>query len=171
VESATAPAADGAAVASDGHGDDERPLGAYAALTAGFAVTAAGGLAAARVKGVSVQERIGGWEIVTAGIASQRVSRHLTRSKTTGFVRAPFTRHRGASGGGEVDEIARGTGLRRALGELLTCPYCIGTWVSAAFVIGLIVAPRATRLLAALFTVESLADFVQLAYGAARRRT
>jgi Protein of unknown function (DUF1360) len=170
VESATAPAAGDGAVATDGHADDERPLGAYAALTAAFAVTGAGAVSAARARDVRVQERIGAWEIVTAGVATQRVSRHLTRSKSTSFVRAPFTRHRRGTGGGEVDEVARDSGLRRAVGELLTCPYCLGTWISAAFVAGLVVAPRATRLVAALFTVESLADFLQLVYGAGRRR-
>jgi Protein of unknown function (DUF1360) len=170
VEAATAGAAGAGAAASDGDADDERPLGAYAALTATFMVVGAGALAAARNRDVPVRERIAAWDIVAAGVASQRVSRHVTRSKSTGFVRAPFTRYMGAAGGGEVREEARGSGLRRAIGELLTCPYCLSTWVSAAFVIGLVAAPRTTRLVAALFTVETLADFLQLAYGAGRRR-
>ena len=29
------------------------------------------------------------------------------------------------AGHGELEEHARGTGMRRAVGQLLTCPYCI----------------------------------------------
>lgn len=40
--------------------------------------------------------------------------------------------------------------MRRAVGQLLTCPYCIGQWVAGGFTLGLVAAPRPT-LLAAMF--------------------
>jgi hypothetical protein len=64
----------------------------------------------------------------------------------------------------------RGSGPRKALGELLTCPFCVGQWVATSFVLGLVLAPRATRLVASTFTAVAAADFLQLAYTAAEDR-
>lgn len=63
-----------------------------------------------------------------------------------------------------MSEEARGAGLRRAVGELLVCPYCVALWVSAGLSLGLVYAPRVTRL--ASFTLSSLAlaDALQVAY-------
>jgi hypothetical protein len=63
-----------------------------------------------------------------------------------------------------VSEEPRGHGLRRAVGELITCPYCIGLWVSAAFAAGLLVAPRFTRWVAAVLAAVFGADVLQVAY-------
>ena len=58
-----------------------------------------------------------------------------------------------------------------AVGELLVCPYCIAQWIAGAFTVGYVVAPRATRLLAATWTVHAIADGAQLAYSAAENRS
>ncbi|MEA2385083.1 MAG: hypothetical protein QOH72_5054 [Solirubrobacteraceae bacterium] len=58
----------------------------------------------------------------------------------------------------------RGRGLRRAVGELLVCPYCIGLWVSAGFTAGLLVAPRFTRWVAAVRSALFGAEVLQIAY-------
>jgi hypothetical protein len=79
-------------------------------------------------------------------------------------VRAPFTRFEDDAGPGEVSEAARGHGLRRAIGELLVCPYCLDLWIGAALTAGLLVAPRATRWLATVLTVLFGADLLQIAY-------
>ena len=55
-------------------------------------------------------------------------------------------------------------GLRRAIGELLTCPFCLGTWIASGFIYGYIFAPRVTRSLASIFAVSGLADFLQQLY-------
>jgi hypothetical protein len=83
------------------------------------------------------------------------------------FARAPFTRFQRPSGHGEVEEEARGEGLRRGIGELLVCPYCIGLWVAGAFSVGRIVRPRETRVVAAAFTMLFISDCLQIAYKAA----
>ena len=41
----------------------------------------------------------------------------------TSFLRSPFTRYTGEAQPSEVSEEPRGRGLRRAVGELLVCPY------------------------------------------------
>jgi hypothetical protein len=52
---------------------------------------------------------------------------------------------------------------------LLTCPFCLDVWVTTAFVIGLVFAPRLTRLVSGSFTALAGADFLQLAYAWAQQ--
>jgi hypothetical protein len=149
---------------------EDRPLGSYAVLTASFGVALGGALVALRASGRELPERPAASDLVLAGVATHKVSRLLARDKVTSFLRAPFTRYQEPGGQGEVEEQARGRGPRRAVGELLTCPYCLGQWVAAGFAVGLVAAPRATRFAAGLYVTETIADFLQLAYRAAEDR-
>jgi hypothetical protein len=97
-------------------------------------------------------------------VATHKASRLIAKDRVTSTIRAPFTRFEDDAGTGEVSESARGHGLRRAIGELLICPYCIGLWIAAAFTAGLIVAPRPTRWIAATFSALFGADILQIAY-------
>jgi Protein of unknown function (DUF1360) len=87
----------------------------------------------------------------------------MTKSRVTSVVRAPFTRYEKSAGAGEVEERPRGRGLRRAIGELVSCPFCLGTWIACVGVAGLVTRPRLTRALASIFGVGSIADFIQQA--------
>jgi hypothetical protein len=147
--------------------DEHRPLLGYAVLMSVFGAGMTGGLLAARRTGRSLPERFAAQDLVMAGIATQKLSRLITKDKITSVVRAPFARFQEKSGHGEVEEAARGRGLRYALGELLVCPYCIAQWIAGAFTLGFVFAPRVTRLLAAMWTVHAVADAAQLAYSAA----
>jgi hypothetical protein len=148
-----------------------RPLAGYAALAGAFGVAFGGSLAAARAAGRELPEQFSAKDLVLIGVATHKLSRLLTKDKVTSFLRAPFTRFQESSGHGEVEEEARGTGLRYALGELLICPYCIAQWVAGGFVVGQVVAPRYTRLLTAMWTAHAVADAAQLAYSAAEKRS
>jgi hypothetical protein len=91
----------------------------------------------------------------------------VTRDRVTSAVRAPFTRFQDDAGPGEVNEAARGRGLRRAIGELLVCPYCLGMWVSAALTASLLVFPRFTRWVCTVLTAFFGSEVLQLAYSRA----
>ncbi|WP_196807427.1 DUF1360 domain-containing protein [Candidatus Solirubrobacter pratensis] len=152
-------------------GDDEhRPLAGYSILSTAFAGAFAGALIVALRRGRPLPDRISTRDLVLAGIATHKVSRLVAKDKVTGFLRAPFTRFQERSGHGEVEEEARGRGLRRAVGELLICPYCVGQWVAGGFTVGYVYAPRLTRLLAGMWTMHAIADGLQLAYVAAEDR-
>jgi Protein of unknown function (DUF1360) len=146
---------------------DERPLGAYTGLTAAFGVALGGALIALRRE---LPERIAARDLALAGIATHKLSRLLAKDKVTSFIRAPFTRYQEPAGHGELEEAPRGSGARYAIGELLVCPYCLAQWVAAGFVVGLVAAPRPTRVVAGIYAAETLADFLQLAYAAAEDR-
>ena len=49
------------------------------------------------------------------------------------------------TGAGKTVE-PKGQGVQRSLGELISCPICAGTWISAALVYGLHLLPNPTRL-------------------------
>ena len=85
-------------------------------------------------------------------------------------LRAPFTEFEESGGPSEFEESARGDGARKAVGELLVCPYCLGLWVVSAFSLGLVFAPRLTRFLAAVFSALTISDFLQIAYKAAEEK-
>jgi hypothetical protein len=156
--------------AEGGYAHDHRPLAGYSALTATFAAGFAGSLVAARRAGRELPDGYGPWDVITVGAATHKLSRQISKDRVTSFLRAPFVRYRGSGGKGELSEEPRGRGLRLALGELLGCPYCLGQWVSAGFGVGLVTAPRLTRLLAFIYAAETVADFLQLAYRATEDR-
>lgn len=104
------------------------------------------------------------------GVASHKLSRLISKDKVTSPLRAPFTELEGSGGPGELEERARGGPVRKMIGELLICPYCIGLWVVAAFSFGLLFAPRTTRFVASVFSALTVSDFFQVAYKAAEEK-
>jgi len=97
------------------------------------------------------------------------VSRLLAKDSVTSPLRAPFTSFAAAQGESEIAERARGSGAAQAVGELVSCPFCLDQWVATGFVAGAVLAPRQTRPVASLFAVVAGADWLQVAYAAARR--
>jgi hypothetical protein len=156
----------GSVEAFDGHSEQYRPLGSYLVLTGAFNGIVAAGLVAASRAG-RPPERIRLGDVALGAVATYKLSRLVAKDRVTSGLRAPFTRFQEDSGHGEVEEAARGTGLRRAIGELLVCPNCLAQWVSAGFTAGFISAPRATRAVAAMFAVYAGADVLQIAHGEA----
>ena len=129
-----------------GHSPErERPLGGYAVLMALFGAAAGAFSAWFRRSGRKLPDRMSAGDLALVTVATHKASRLIAKDRVTSAVRAPFTRYQHDDGPGEVSEAARGHGLRRAVGELLVCPYCIGMWISAGLVAGLLVAPRFTR--------------------------
>jgi len=141
-----------------------RPLLAYAVLAGGFA-GAFGAFVAARRAGDGLPERIAPADMALLGIATHKLSRTITKDRIAAFVRAPFAEPRAESDlPGEVEDRARGDGMRAAVGQLVTCPRCLSMWIAAGFVGGFVVAPRETRLVAALLSTVTLSDFLQATY-------
>jgi hypothetical protein len=155
-----------------GYADPEhRPsFASYAAFSALFNAGLAAGVLAARRAGHELPERIDGRDLLITGVATHKLSRLIAKDKVTAFARAPFTEYQGKGGPGEVEEGARGEGLRRTVGELLTCPYCLGLWLSGSFHLGLLTAPRTTRFLASILAGLTISDFLQIAYKAAEEK-
>jgi hypothetical protein len=105
-------------------------------------------------------------DIALLGVATHKLTRIVTKDWVTAPVRAPFVRYEGSAGGGEVKEKARGRGLGKAIGDLLTCPWCTGPWVAGALMAGLVSRPRPTRVVAAAFSAVAVSDFLHQVYEA-----
>jgi uncharacterized protein DUF1360 len=146
------------------------PFAAYATFATVFHAAMAGAVAAAKRSGRDLPEHVRAGDVALIGTASFKLSRLISKKKVTAFVRAPFTELEGRGGPAELEEHPRGSGLRRAMGELLVCPYCLGLWASGAFHAGLLFAPRATRFSASVLTAMAISDFLQIGYRAAEDR-
>ena len=146
--------------------EDRPPFAAYATFALVFNGALAGAVAAAKRSGRDLPERVELQDLVLIGAASYKLSRLVAKKKITSFVRAPFTELEGTGGPAELEEKARGSGLRRAVGELLICPYCLGLWASGGFHAGLLFAPRSTRFTTSVLSAMTISDFLQIAYKA-----
>lgn len=138
----------------------DRPIRAYAGLLAVHGGLVGGALALAMRRG-KVPGRIRLGDLALGAVATYKLSRLLTRSAVTSPLRAPFTGEAELTGPAEVAEEVEGEGLRRAVGELLTCPFCLGHWIATAYGLGLAFAPDLTRTLAGMLAVEAGADALQ----------
>ncbi|NYI99088.1 hypothetical protein HNR12_005365 [Streptomonospora nanhaiensis] len=151
-------------------GGASRPTRAYFAtlLTYGGCLAALAGLT--RLRGRTLPDSLSPRDLFLISLSTHKLSRTLAKDPVASPLRAPFTRFKGASGPAELHEEVRGTGARHAVGELLTCPFCLAQWVATAHVAGLIFAPRATRLAAGTMTAVAFSDWLQLAYAWLQQR-
>jgi Protein of unknown function (DUF1360) len=145
------------------------PHGSYTAFVAAYNLAFAGALLGARLAGRKLPKP-GLEEIALYGVATHKLSRLLAKERVTAPLRAPFAEHQKTGGPAEVEERPRGNGPRRAIGELVTCPYCLDQWVASGFAVASIFAPRATRLTAGVFATVAIADFLQIGYKLGQRR-
>lgn len=146
---------------------EDRPLRGYAVAMGTYGALTAGVVALARRRGRSLPE-VTLRDLALFGLATHRASRLLTKDAVTSPLRAPFTRYESPGAPSELNESVRAQGsVGHAVGELLTCPFCLGQWVATGFVAGSVFAPRATRLVAAVFAAVGISDFLQYAYAGA----
>src|SRR4051794_27742145 len=145
--------------------DEEKPLAQYGVLIAAFNAALGGLLVAWRSR---LPERFSAGDLALLTVGTHKLSRLIAKDKVTAPLRAPFTRYEEDAGPSEVSESPRGSGFRLAIGELISCPFCVTQWIAPVGLFGLAVAPRPTRFIASLFTVVSGADFLQIAYKAAQ---
>ena len=155
-------------IVSGYEGGEEMQLGPYLGFIGVYGLALAAFLAAAQRR--ELPERMDFRDIVLLGVATHKLSRLVTQDWVTSPLRAPFTRYHGSSGAGEVKEAPRGKGVQKAMGDLLTCPWCTGAWVAAGFGYSLAFAPRLTRWIGGIFAIEAVSDFLQIAYGSAKKQ-
>ena len=145
----------------------ERPLASYTALMGAFSAVFGGGILLANATG-RLPRRPSFADIAHVGVAAHKVSRLIAKDRVASPLRAPFTATV-VDDEGELDDKAVGTGMQRAVGQLLTCPKCVGQWAAASFVLGTIWAPRPTRAVAGVFAADAISDFLHAAFRAADR--
>lgn len=145
----------------------DRPLGGLLGAMGVYSAVVGAGAAAVRVSGRELPTRVPFGDAVLLTIATFRLARTLAKDPVTSPLRAPFTRFQGTSGESELaEEVREHGGVKHAVGELVSCPFCLAQWVGTGFVFGYVTAPRATRLAALTMTTVAGADVLQFAYDA-----
>ena len=146
----------------------EMPLAGYSALL-GVYLAGFGFLFGSVWSRRDRTERVGVRDAVLFGVATHKIGRIITKDWVTSPLRAPFTRYQKSAGGGEVEERSRGDGIQRAIGDLLTCPWCIAPWVAATLYAAFLINPAAARLGAAASTSVAVSDSLQHLYASVKR--
>ncbi|WP_017571081.1 DUF1360 domain-containing protein [Nocardiopsis halotolerans] len=145
--------------------DSEQPVFGYAATVGVYAgLVGAGLLVARRSRGRGRAEGVSPWDLALMGLTTHKLSRMVAKDPVTSPLRAFFTRFKGVSAPAELSEEVRGQGGRRAVGELITCPFCTAQWIATAYAFGLVFAPGVTRGAGAVFSAVAVSDWLQLAY-------
>lgn len=139
------------------------PYGAYAALVGVYS----GGLATAgllaRVLGRSPSTN-SALDFAVLAAASFKAARTIARDEVTSFARRPFVE--GEAHTGEGEEPVRTGGMQQAIGELVTCTRCIGTWTAAGLTATQILAPRYGRMLTWSLAASAANDFLLAGFAA-----
>lgn len=128
----------------------------YAAISAGWSAALGTLLLASRDKG---DEPVRPAEIIPLGLATFALSKLVAKEKVDKWVRDPFVEE--VPGG---ERRPKGRGLRYAVGELLTCTRCVGTW-SALGLVGLrVTRPREARVVSAVLGASAVNDWTQAGF-------
>jgi uncharacterized protein DUF1360 len=131
----------------------------YAAINAVWASLLGGLIMATR--GRASTDPIQGRELIPLAAATFAVSKAVARERIGSWVREPFVEE--DNGDGERQR-PKGRGLRRALGELVTCTRCVGTW-SALGVVGLrVMHPEAGRTVSTILASSAANDWLQAGF-------
>ena len=143
------------------------PYGSYAVIMAVFTGGLATAGAVARLLGRDPRENTP-LDLAVLGLASFKASRTIARDEVTSFLREPFVEGKAHEGGEEPVETGD---MRQAIGELVTCSRCIGTWVAAGLACAQIVAPRFGRILTWTLAGAGLNDWLQAGFAAVTNKS
>jgi hypothetical protein len=150
--------------------NEDISLSSYGVLAGVFNAIFALFLLVSRGTGRSLPERVDVRDIALLGMATHKLSLIGAEDAVTSPLRAPFTELQEKESPKKVDEEPRGEGLRRSVGELLTCKFCLGVWLASFFTYGLVLVPRITRLVATIFAVVTVSDYLHQTYKALMNR-
>jgi len=125
----------------------------YAVLNAAWAALTAGLLMASRGEDAPPLA-----EMPLYGLAAFSLTKAVAKEKVGVWVRDPLV-HEGLDG-----RPPKGRRMRYAVGELLTCTRCLGTWSSLG-IIGLrVVRPREGRIVASILAGAAMNDWLQAGF-------
>lgn len=149
------------------------PLGGYLVLLATFVVsTVSLALLVVHFEGPLRAEDLPGWkDLLLLGVAVHASTHMVARDRVLAPLRSPFTQFEKVAGAGEVDERVAASGARKAIGELLTCPYCLGPWATLVLGSVLVASPLAGRLLCGGLAAVAVSNVLHQLYALLRERS
>jgi hypothetical protein len=96
-------------------------------------------------------------------LATFKAARTISRDEVTSFLREPFVE--GEAHAGDEEPVDSGD-MRQAIGELVTCSRCVGTWVAAGLGTAQILMPRFGRILTWTLAAGGANDWLQAGFAA-----
>jgi Protein of unknown function (DUF1360) len=138
------------------------PHGAYAAIMGSFVGGLAGAGLLARALGRDAKDHTP-LDLAILGLATFKAARTISRDQVTSFIREPFVEEEAHEGG---EEPVHTGDMRQAIGELVTCSRCIGTWVAGGLTATQVIAPRFGRMLTWTLAAAGSNDFLQAGFAA-----
>jgi hypothetical protein len=128
----------------------------YAALNAVFGVLLAGVVLAARERNRD-SEPLTTRDLAVTGAATFALAKVISRERIGSWVREPFVDE-------EHGRRPRGTRMRHAVGELITCTRCVGAW-SALGLVGLrLTSPATGHVVNDVLAVSAMNDWLQASF-------
>jgi hypothetical protein len=99
-------------------------------------------------------------DLTVLAVATFKAARTISHDEVTSFIREPFVRGHAHEGG----EQPKAGGMEQAIGELVTCSRCAGTWAAAGLTWTQVLAPRFGRILTWTLAAGGLNDFLQAGF-------
>ena len=128
----------------------------YATLSAGYGALLGALLIAVRDHG---DEPLRQDELPILGLATFALAKLVTKEKVETWVRAPFVEE-----APDGDRRPKGDGLRYAVGELLSCSRCMGSWSALGLVALRTLRPREARIVTAVLATSAVNDWLQAGF-------
>ena len=99
-------------------------------------------------------ERVSPLDVALLGMATVRLAKAVSEDEITTVVREPVVEQVGQ------ERRPQGEGMRYALGKLILCPTCTGTWIAAFLTYALHLFPRYTRPFLAVMSASGISQFI-----------
>jgi hypothetical protein len=126
----------------------------YAALSAGYGALLGALVLGARERPHPVVRQ----EIPALGLAAFALAKMVAKEKVETWVREPFVEET------PQGRRPKGTRLRYAIGELLSCTRCVGAWSSLGLVALRVTRPREAKVVTAVLATSAVNDFLQAGF-------
>lgn len=149
---------------SDNYGAGKQTLYSYSTLMGVFNLIFALFLLLARKLQSPIPDRLEGKDIALLGMATHKLSLVGTEDAITSPLRAPFSELQEKESPKSVDEKPRGEGLQEVCGRAFDMQVLSRHVGGLLFTYGLVLAPRVTRLVAGVFAILTISDYLHQTY-------
>ena len=102
-------------------------------------------------------------DLVMLALATMRLGRMVAFDHIAEPLRMPFAKTIADRNGAGSIVVPKGKGFVRSIGQLISCPICVGTWIAAGLVYLLYFFPGPTRVFIVVAAVVGLAELLHSA--------
>ena len=128
----------------------------YATLSAGYGALLGALVVAARDHG---QHPVRPGELPVLGLATFSLAKLVAKEKVDSWVREPFLEERP-----DGERRPKGRRLRYAVGELLSCTRCVGTWSAMGLVGMRLLRPKEAQVVLPVLATAAVNDWLQTGF-------